>query len=939
MGGPVYIPKIFTERKKLFFFVSEEFQRQLRPEATRNVTVPTAAERNGDFSNSVDSNGNKLYIKDPLLNGTCSAASQAACFPNNIIPAARQYAPGIALLKIFPSPTVLNSCALTPGAAGCVKGYDYQSQISDQYPRREDLIKIDYNMSNNMRLFGHWINNSNTYVGPTNGAFVLGTNTPLTPVAYANPGHSWAGGHSWILSPTMTNEFNIGTSKNSIDIDATTPGLTRTATGVNLPLLYPSSVQEDFLPALNFGGKIANSPSFGNADAPFINYNTTLSITDGLSKVHGNHSFKFGFFAERSWKDQSSFGDFNGSYNFGDSTSNPLDTGFGFSNAALGVYQSFDQAANHINGQYRYWNLEFYAQDTWKVTKNLTIDYGIRAAYYQPQYDQSLQASTFLLSGFDPTKASRLYQPAFSPGSCPANSPGNRCGYDAITNTYVANPFIGALVPGTGSITNGIYQGGQGPVNKYFQQTPPPQWGPRLGIAWDPFENGRMVLRTGFGIYYDRYQGNRVFDFVRNPPLGTQPVLQYGYASQINPATAILAPPTVYASDPVGKIPNSMSYQFSIQSKLPWGMILDSAYVGNLGRHLEDNRNLNPSPYGVTFLPQNQDPTLIASSPSAVNAILGTNAKKDVLIRPLQGLSTATIYEAAATSNYNAAQFTLDKRVGRFFFGVAYTWSKYLTTTPASAGDTANFSVDSLNRYRNYGPSANDRRQSFAMNYVYNLPDKGRNPFMKALINSWQLSGVTRFQTGTPFNPGVSITGVGNAQITGSNTEGTRIAVVNGANPNTGTDNPYARINAAAFAAPLQGSLGTESGVNFLTGPGINNFDLSLSKSFKLTEHAGLELRVDAFNVFNHTQFSGVNSTLTFSNAGGNVNAVQNGVFGGSTVVGPNGSVGAGGVFTPATPSNLYLNANGTVNNINGFGTVNGARDPRILQLFARIRF
>jgi hypothetical protein len=145
--------------------------------------------------------------------------------------------------------------------------------------------------------------------------------------------------------------------------------------------------------------------------------------------------------------------------------------------------------------------------------------------------------------------------------------------------------------------------------------------------------------------------------------------------------------------------------------------------------------------------------------------------------------------------------------------------------------------------------------------------------------------------------------------MTGPNTEGARIAVVSDVNPNTGSDNPYGRINAAAFAPPQVESLGLESGVNFLTGPGINNWDMSLQKSFSIKEKAHLQFRIDAFNVFNHTQFSGINSTLTFAS------------------------------ITNPTPTNLYLKADGTVNNINGFGTVNGARDPRILQTVIRIQF
>lgn len=943
IGGPVLIPKIFNGRQKLFFFASEEFQRQLRPQGVRNVTVPTLAERAGDYSNSVDSNGNRVTIYDPASSG-CTGANcynGHSPFPNNIIPTNRLYAPGVALLKLLPVPNVANSCSLTPGAAGCIKGYDFTSQYSDQYPRREDLVRMDYNLGSNQRFFGHWINNSNTYSGLTPGPFVLGSNVPLTPIFYANPGHSWAAGHTWILGPTMTNEFNIGSSFNSILIDSSGTGYTRTASGANLPLLYPKAVQEDFLPQVGFGGKIANSPSFGTNDAPFINHNTTLDITDGLSKIIGKHSLKFGFYGQRSWKDQSSFGAFDGQYNFGDTATNPLDTNFGFSNAALGVYNSFTQAANFINGQYRYWNLEGYAQDTWKVTSRLTLDYGIRVAYVQPQYDASLQAASFVLSKFDPTKAPRLYQPVISATNCPLASPGNKCGFDSTSNSYVANPFIGFVVPGSGSITNGILQGGQGGLNKYLQNAPPLVWGPRFGLAWDVTGEQNLVIRTGFGVFYDRFQGNRVFDFVRNPPLGIQPTLQYGYASDISPTAAQIAPPTLYAADPTGKLPMLMSYQFSIQNKLPFGMTLDTAYVGSQSRHLQDNRNLNYVPYGAAFQPSALDPT------QAAPTLLGNNILLNQNLRPLKGFSDINLYEGAATGNYNSVQFSLQKRTGHLFLGVAYTQSKFLTT---AQGDTNFVRVDSNTRQAYYGPSSNDRPQNFVFNYVYNVPDKGRTYLTKAALNGWQISGITTFQSGAPFTPGFAINGISNQNITGSTTEGARLAIVPGVNPNTGSDNPYYRINPAAFAAPrapicptpttCQASIGLESGVNYLYGPGLANYDFSIQKNFRVTERVGLELRADAFNVFNHTQFSGINSTLNFAvlnpstNQYVNATTSQNGVFG--SVI--------NGAFIPITPNNLPVNANGSTN-INGFGTVSGTRSagapgsPRFLQLVVRLRF
>jgi hypothetical protein len=920
LGGPVYIPKILKNRNKLFFFWSEEFQRQLRPQAAKQITVPTDLERKGDFSQSVDNNGNRLNVFDPTTTGCTGATcyNGHTPFPGNVIPANRLYGPGMAALKMLPEPNVSNSCSLNPGAAGCIKGYDYQSQVSDQYPRREDLVRIDYNVNSKMRLFGHILNNNNTYVSQY-GSFVLGSNTNLGGIQYANPGYGWAVGSTYIFGPTVTNEFNIGVTNNSILIDEVGTGYTRAATGVNLPLLYPSAVQRDYVANFTFGGShLAASPSFGTSDAPFINYNTTYDITDAVSKTWRAHTFKFGMYFQRSRKNQTSFGAFDGSYNFGDNSANPYDTNFGFSNAALGVYNSFSQAANFINGQYRYSNLEFYAQDTWKVTRRLTLDYGIRTAYYQPQYDVSLQASTFVLNQWQASQAPRLYLPQLVNGV--------RSAVDAQTNTVLPAADIGYIVPGTGSIQNGIAQGGVNGFTKYLQNSPPLQWGPRLGIAWDVAGNQKLVIRTGAGIYYDRYQGNRVFDFVRNPPLGIQPTLNYGFASQISSGSALLSPPSFYAADQSGKLPTVTNYTFGVQSNLIKGIFLDVAYVGALFRHLQDNRNLNYIPYGAAFLPQNQDPTVSSSLP-------GGAALAPQFLRGMRGIGDINLYEGSATGNYNSLQVQVNRRMSRnLFFGLSYTWSHDLTT---ASTDTNFVRPDQFTRMAYYGPSGNDRRHNFAFNYVYDLPRLERtNAFVRALAGGWQLSGVTAFQTGTPYGIGYSISGVSQQNITGSSTEGARVYLLG--NPNTGSSNPYNRLNAAMVGAPQLGSIGLESGVNYLTGPGINDFDMSIQKQFTIKERVRLQFRADAFNVFNHTQFSGVNATVNYGvpNAAGtsfsSANTVVNGVF---------GARDANGNFVPVAPSNLYLKPDGTVNNINGFGTVNGSRGPRIMQLVIRLQF
>jgi hypothetical protein len=251
-------------------------------------------------------------------------------------------------------------------------------------------------------------------------------------------------------------------------------------------------------------------------------------------------------------------------------------------------------------------------------------------------------------------------------------------------------------------------------------------------------------------------------------------------------------------------------------------------------------------------------------------------------------------------------QFTLQRRLtSSVFFGVAYTWSKALGTASA---DTDFARIDQYTRASNYSPTTFDRRHNFAVNYVYTLPVLFKDrQHLRAVFDNWQLSGATRFVSGDPITPGFSISGAGNAQLTGSFTEAARIGLIG--NPNTGSNDPYKQLNPAAFVAPTTGSLGLESGLRYVTNPGINNWDISLQKNVSIAEKLRMQFRVDAFNAFNHPQFSAINSTLNFAS------------------------------LSNPVPTNLAFDSTGKLVNPNGFGTVSTSRDGRVLQTVVRIQF
>ncbi len=855
-GGPVQIPKVLTGLKdKMFFFVSQEYQEQLAPTGNHFVTVPTLAERNGDFSQRLDKNGNLIgQLKVPL-----GAPVGCAVTANNVFSPQCITPNGQAILNLFPLPTN-NTGSLSS---------NYNSSISNPSPRREDLVRLDYNISDKWKAFARYINNYDQQVN-NYGFFTLQSTLPR-PVLISSPGNALTLGLTTFLNPTTSNELTLGWTIGRISITPDTPDLTRAKNGLTgVPLLFPGSVQSDVLPLFEFdvaNSKIANSKTLGasnNAAGVFRNGNTTIQVNDNFSKSWGQHLSKVGIFFERSRKDQTNFGPIDGRYDFSNDPTNPLDTGFGFANALLGVYRTFTQASAYLDGKYRYTNVEWYLQDNWKITRKLTLDYGIRFYWMPQQFDAGLQTSNFLPSSYDPTVTPRLYQPI--------NKTSLKC----------TNPSIPA------SATTCAFE-----------------FAPRFGFAYDVTGQSNLVIRGGGGIFYDRSQGNIIFDELTNPPSIFTPTINNGFMSQITPLTNVnntpIGPPGISSLLTSAKIPAVYAFNFGVQAKLPYSLVLDTAYVGTTSSHLVEKINLNAVPYGAAFLPQNQDPTKPSNPPIPGNSSLPAD-----FLRPYTGYGTITQYRNAGSSNFHSLQVSLNRRYAKgLFLGVAYTYGKSLGIT---TNDTDFIRIDNLNRRQNYGPLGFDRRHTVAIQYIYEIPGLfGKSSWLHSMLDGWQLSGVTRLQSGAPYEVSFS-SDYQNQNITGSQTEGPRIQLVG--DPFSGINgDAFHRINPLAFAPPPVGNIGLGEGRNPFIGPGINNTDLSVQKTFAVSERFSIQFRLDAFNAFNHPQFTGINSNIQYK-----------------SFTGGNGLTNIGNLADP-------------VNNQNGFGSVSGARDPRILQTMIRIVF
>jgi hypothetical protein len=475
-------------------------------------------------------------------------------------------------------------------------------------------------------------------------------------------------------------------------------------------------------------------------------------------------------------------------------------------------------------------------------------------------------------------------------------------GIDPVTGSTVPDTYIGRVVPGSGDRFNGSFQAGQG-INDQLQSGTAFRASPRVGIVYDVTGKSDLIVRGGFGIFYDRPQGNMVFDMITNAPGVLQSSVQWGQLQSLAsntgaPAATLSLNPTVYNFKP----PQTTQYNVGIQKKLFNNFTFDLAYVGSKSDDLLRQVQINALPVGADFLPQNQDPT------RAPNSLPGANALPTDLLRPYLGYGGIRMWDYSGYGNYNSLQTGINRRFDNgLMFSFFYVWSKALTIADTDFSSGANVSDSELRRL-DYSLANYDRPHNFVTNFIYQVPNKG-NGAMGLLLNDWQLSGVYRWTSGLPYSVNYSIPGVGNANLTGN--DGFPAArIVLTCDPGTGySGDVYRQLNSACLAPPQPGSIGGESSRYFVRYAPINNLDLSLSKAFTAPHNLRFEVRLDMFNALNHTQITQINNTANFAS------------------------------LTDRTITNLPFNSAGVLTQPNGFGAVTAVDRPRSLQLVTRVTF
>jgi len=791
IGGPIFIPKKFNkDRNKLFFFFGTDFKR-LRQGAINTWTVPTPQQINGDFSSLASSR----WPKDPLT---------GAVFPNGIIPTNRFSPNSHRLLQNYPAPNYT-------GSGGNLVFPTMAPLNTNQY-----ILKGDYNVNEKNQISVHWFRDYYESLQNLTNLALYERHIPGT-----NTSAQW----TYVANPTTVNVFQFAFTGNVIKEKVGirpnpifTTDFSRKGEGITYPLIYNAA---DFIPSISLSGYNGLSVTPLNFD----NFNRIFSWKDDFSKLKGNHNLKAGILIMRSRKNQDNVPAINGSFAFNTSALNT--TGNVVADAVLGNFYTYTEAGSFRQGWYRFTQIEPYVQDDWKVSKRLTLNLGFRWAYMQPQYSALQNTSTFLPQ-------------YYVPGQAP---------------TIVAS--TGAIVPGTGNPYNGLVLGGSsfpqsatgrvpvtndptvtalfhnlpyGAMNTYWGT-----WAPRFGFAYDVTGKASTVVRGGFGVFYERIEGNFIFSAVNNPPFIQQSTVYNGNVENPAGATLQVFPATINNSHYLDmKVPRTLNWSLGVQQKLSKDMMLDVAYVGSSAANLSYQDDIN----------QLQPGTLQAHPGVNVNAL-----------RPYPGYADIYQYVTGANFIYNSMQVQFKKQMaGGGLFNVAYTWSK--ARTDASAYNYQ--PMNSFNLRGDWGPSSYNRNQVVVFSYVYPLPFwKNGREWYKVALGGWQVSGVTTLQTGLPFNLGLP-----------SDTAGTGIA---NQRPNVigdwhgPTRTQY--LNPAAFAVPTAGTFGN-LGAYAIFYPFFNNWDVALQKNFRITEKLNTAFRAEFFNFPNHLSYTALSTTVTSSTFG-----------------------------------------------------------------------
>ncbi len=817
LGGPI-------QKDKLFFFAGEEWKKIRRSTTPALRTLPTQAMRQGNFS----------ALATPLRDPTTGQP-----FPGNVIPASRITPDGRAIANVYSAMEEVASSYTDRATSN-----NALFQADNPFDWRQDLVRLDYQASPEHRLSLRVIYDSYNLIDPF-GTFISDSSSlPTIPTIRRRPGRNYQISHNWTVASNLMNEFKANASWNGQRVPPTGDAWKRDTYGFAFPQLFAGGGRfEDSIPDT----RVSGYATMYGAERSLLSPTTDIQFSDHLTWLKGAHSLKAGGLLIRNRKDQNGRSVYAGDLRF-DTSGNPRSTGNAFADALLGNFRSYTEAQSDPMGFFRFWQVEGFLSDDWRVSRNLSLEMGVRYTWHQPMYTQANNMASFDPALYDPSRAVTV----------------NR---------------NGTLVPGSGDPYNGMVRAGGGvPQDELFRvatgnsplalavPADAPRGfyddrhllAPRFSFAWTPTGNAEMAVRGGVGLFYDRPEGNLLFGGANNGPLNNPPYnlsAQYENGNLSAPGGGAVPAPTaqgtIAALDPNLKVPRSWNWSVSVQRALPWGIFGEVGYVGSKGQNLLRQPDINQPSFEA--LAQN------AALPAAQRA--NTN-----FLRPYKGYSVIQMRLSDADSTYHALQVFLSRRRGDLRWTVSYTLSRAYDNASGN-GDNPE---DYTNKDYNWGPSDFDRTHVLVGTWTWQLPFFKAQKGVGRVLGGWEISGIGRYQSGAPIT------------VTATTSIGTRRADSLGGDPYLPESQRFDPANLgivrwldpAAFAAAPEGRRGNVSRGQ-IRGPSLQVWDVSIRKGFVLGGDVKLQLQADLFNVFNHTNLRFSSQSLNLSAGGfGQLNAV-----------------------------------------------------------------
>jgi hypothetical protein len=893
IGGPVVLPwtNFNKNRDKLFFFVGFEYYYQRVDEGSTLNNVPTLKQRQGDFS---ELPAGAVKVPFGCTVGGVGAGGNAP--NNNLAPCADKF--GKTLLNFFPVPNFSDAA-----------GHNYVYSVLRPNDRNQFIARFDYSISDKTKLYVRLAREYEEQGFPR-GLWWDSSNYEIPgKLQSKNLGRSVVVNLTNIISPSMTNEVLFSASKLKLNYDFADPSkVSYAALGLEKVGFFPGS--NPYVPISVLDNWTNNlHTAYGY---PILAWNDSFAITDNLTKVTGSHFLKFGAFIEQANKRQQSNHDTNivlGQWGQSNATGN------NYGDLFVGRPLEFAQSTDRPIDNFRYYNYEFYAQDSWKVRSNFTVEYGLRLAYLPQNFE--------------------------------------RKGLGVLFDPKAYDPKQGIFIGGDRTRPNGYLLAARGEIPKGVLENPPVAWMPRLNFAWDIGGKGDLVVRAGAGLFYNRVQGNydyyssgqmpNTYSATVDTPWASPTGLTFSDLKNFDPFSAIANVNVTSRDINSNDLPRIANMSLTIEKRLPGQNLFTVAYVGTQGRHLPQQRSINIIPLGGL----NNGGTINGANlanPIHRAALDGSVLK---LFRPFQAYNTVGVYQFTGTSTYHSLQATVSHQSGKNLqYFATYTFAKALGTVATNESDGAAWADPIDTRGRSWGILPFDRTHVFNLSYNYNLPKLARgmldHAVMRGILDGWQMSGITTFQTGTPirlrFSGDLAASGqalawygtdafVSNGQSTGA------ITPIYAGDPRQSTSKLGGKVlDLSKLQIPSFGNTGPAQPPFYIRTPSRSNFDVSFFKNFVISENQKIQFRSGFFNIFNQAYPTRID---VGNPAASDINLQLNTVCNRTVASAPNGTPGGTRTgFCDPTGGFSY-----TADTLNNFGKITNKHGRRIVEFAFKYYF